>query len=109
MLSVTTENDLRLSWEVVHTLVRPGENNNVVEFNKRQCALLKKKLLETVTRILLLADLDSLPPEKQALLLNCCKSFLLEFYRVSQECRGNHIGLLQSRLAQGSNQANKQY
>ncbi len=82
MRNVKTENYLRLSWEVVHTLVRPGENNNVVECNKRQCALLKKKLLETVTRILLLADLDSLPPEKQALLLNCCKLVLLEFYRL---------------------------
>ncbi|CAK9261307.1 unnamed protein product [Sphagnum jensenii] len=35
-----------------------------------------------VTRILPLADLDSLPPEKQALLLNCCKLVLLEFYRL---------------------------
>jgi hypothetical protein len=66
VLNVMTEiNYLGLSWEVVHTLVRPGENHNVVQFNQRQCAFLKNKLLETVTRVLLLADLDSLPPEKQ--------------------------------------------
>ncbi len=83
MLNVMTEiNYLRLSWDVVHTLVRPGENRNVVQFNQRQCALLKNKLLETVTRILLLADLDSLPPKKQAVFVNCFKAVLLELYRV---------------------------
>jgi hypothetical protein len=35
-------------------------------------------------RILLLADLDSLPPEKQALFLNCFKAVLLELYRVAK-------------------------
>jgi predicted RNA-binding protein with EMAP domain len=45
---------------------------------------LKNKLLETVMRILLLADLDSLPPEKQALFLNCFKAVLLELYRVAK-------------------------
>ncbi|CAK9228120.1 unnamed protein product [Sphagnum troendelagicum] len=98
---------LRLSRDVVHTLLRPGENRNVVQFTQRQCALLKNKLLETVMRILLLADLDSLPPEKQAVFLNCFKAVLLELYR--EECRGNHTGLLQSRLAQGSNQASKRH
>jgi len=32
--------------------------------------------------VLLLADLDSLPPEKQAVFLNCFKAVLLELYRV---------------------------
>ncbi len=83
MLNVMTEiNYLRLSWDVVHTLVRPGENHIVVQFNQRQCAFLKNKLLETVTCVVLLADLDSLPPEKQAVFLNCFKPVLLELYRV---------------------------
>ncbi|CAK9228785.1 unnamed protein product [Sphagnum troendelagicum] len=46
---MTEMNYLRLSCDVVHTLVRPGENHNVVQFNQRQCVFLKNKLLETVT------------------------------------------------------------
>ncbi|CAK9871697.1 unnamed protein product [Sphagnum jensenii] len=76
------ENYLQLAGDVVDALGR-AENNQPLQFNEIQCLLLKKKLQETATSFLCRVDKDSLPPEKQALVQQCCQgAALLELYRI---------------------------
>ncbi|CAK9218205.1 unnamed protein product [Sphagnum troendelagicum] len=98
------ENYLQLAGDVVGALGR-AENNQTLQFNEIQCRLLRQQLQETVTPLLSRVDMDSLPAEKQALFQQCCQAAaLLELYRDSQACRGNHTRLQHPRLAYGSNQ-----
>jgi hypothetical protein len=75
-------NYLHLARDVVDAL-GPAENNQPLQFNEIQCQLLKQKLQQTVTSLLSRVEIDSLPPEKQALLQQRCRSgALLELYRI---------------------------
>jgi serine/threonine protein kinase len=73
----------QLSWDVVQKLLLL-KNNQLVQLNKIQCGLLTDKLSETLANVR--AEIDSLPPRKQAAFCKQqCREALQELYRVVTE------------------------
>jgi len=73
----------QLSRDVVQDLLLL-KNNQLVQLNKIQCGLLTDKLSETLANVR--AEIDSLPPRKQAVFCKQqCRQALQELYRVVTE------------------------